>query len=449
MSSVKVLIIDDEPSICKALQIALKTEGYEVDTAFSGKEGIKKYKMILPDIVILDLRLPDLDGIKVMESIKAIDKNTIFILITAFGDTKTAVEAVKKGAYDFITKPFDLDELKISIKKALKEKALLEENSVLKSLQEKSVFITKDKELLNIFSQLKNISNTDCPILIEGETGTGKEVMAKMIHENSERRTKPFIPINCSAIPANLFESELFGHEKNAFTGASERKKGLIELADGGTLFLDEVGELPLELQAKLLRFLEEKAIRRVGGLSYIPVDVRIISATNRNLKEEIERGNFRRDLYYRLCVVNFKIPPLRERKEDILPISEHFLKVFNTQFNKNIKGFTEKAKEILLNYSWPGNVRELRNIIERAVIISRGEHITEKELPLEIKGSVDDIVLEKYPKTDVIPLEELEKYHIKLALEKTGGNISKAAKLLGISRFSLQRRIKKYFESD
>lgn len=449
MSSVKVLIIDDEPSICKALQIALKTEGYEVDTAFSGKEGIKKFKMILPDIVILDLRLPDLDGIKVMESIKAIDKNTIFILITAFGDTKTAVEAVKKGAYDFITKPFDLDELKISIKKALKEKALLEENSVLKSLQEKSVFITKDKELLNIFSQLKNISNTDCPVLIEGETGTGKEVMAKMIHENSERRTKPFIPINCSAIPANLFESELFGHEKNAFTGASERKKGLIELADGGTLFLDEVGELPLELQAKLLRFLEEKAIRRVGGLSYIPVDVRIISATNRNLKEEIERGNFRRDLYYRLCVVNFKIPPLRERKEDILPISEHFLKVFNTQFNKNIKGFTEKAKEILLNYSWPGNVRELRNIIERAVIISRGEHITEKELPFEIKGSADDVVLEKYSRADVIPLEELEKYHIKLALEKTGGNISKAAKLLGISRFALQRRMKKYFEGD
>ncbi|MGB9812765.1 MAG: sigma-54-dependent transcriptional regulator [Thermovenabulum sp.] len=449
MSSVKVLIIDDEPSICKALQIALKTEGYEVDTAFSGKEGIKKFKMILPDIVILDLRLPDLDGIKVMESIKAIDKNTIFILITAYGDTKTAVEAVKKGAYDFITKPFDLDELKISIKKALKERALLEENSVLKSLQGKSVFITKDKELLNIFSQLKNISNTDCPILIEGETGTGKEVMAKMIHESSERRTKPFIPINCSAIPANLFESELFGHEKNAFTGASERKKGLIELADGGTLFLDEVGELPLELQAKLLRFLEEKAIRRVGGLNYIPVDVRIISATNRNLKEEIERGNFRRDLYYRLCVVNFKIPPLRERKEDILLISEHFLKVFNTQFNKNIKGFTEKAKEILLNYSWPGNVRELRNIIERAVIIARGEYITEKELPLEMRGSVDDIVLEKYPKTDVIPLEELEKYHIKLALEKTGGNISKAAKLLGISRFALQRRMKKYFESD
>lgn len=449
MKAKKILIIDDEPAICKALQISLKSEGFEVDNAFSAKEGIKKFKGFLPDVVILDLRLPDSDGIKVMESIKAIERDTIIILITAYGDTKTAVEAVKKGAYDFITKPFDLEELKITLKKALKEKALLEENHILKSLQGKSAFITKDKEILNFFSQIENMANTDCPILIEGETGTGKEVMAKMIHESSDRRTKPFIPINCSAIPANLFESELFGYEKNAFTGATERKKGLIELADGGTLFLDEVGEIPLELQAKLLRFLEEKAIRRVGGLNYIPVDVRIISATNRNLKEEIERGNFRRDLYYRLCVVNFKIPPLRERKEDILPISEHFLKVFNTQFNKNIKGFTEKAKEIFLDYSWPGNVRELRNIIERAVIIARGEYITEKELPLEMRGSIDDIVLEKYPKTDVIPLEELEKYHIKLALEKTGGNISKAAKLLGISRFALQRRIKKYFESD
>lgn len=418
-----------------------------MDTALSAKEGIKKFKAILPDVVVLDLRLPDSDGIKVMESIKAIEKDTIIILITAYGDTKTAVEAVKKGAYDFITKPFDLDELKISIKKALKERALLEENSLLKSLQEKSIFITKNKELLNLFSQIENISSTDCPVLIEGETGTGKEVMAKIIHENSERKTKPFIPINCSAIPANLFESELFGYEKNAFTGASERKKGLIELANGGTLFLDEIGELPMELQAKLLRFLEEKALRRIGGLNYIPVDVRIISATNRNLKEEIDKGNFRRDLYYRLCVVNFKIPPLRERKEDILPISEHFLQIFNVQFNKNIKSFTERAKEILLNYHWPGNVRELRNIIERAVILTKGEHITEKELPLEVRYNFEIKVLNDSGELNIMPLEELEKYHIKLALEKTGGNVSKAAKLLGISRFALQRRIKKYFE--
>lgn len=268
MKAKKILIIDDEPAICKALQISLKSEGFEVDTAFSAKEGIKKFKGFLPDVVILDLRLPDSDGIKVMESIKAIERNTIVILITAYGDTKTAVEAVKKGAYDFITKPFDLEELKITLKKALKEKALLEENHILKSLQGKSAFITKDNEILNFFSQIENMANTDCPILIEGETGTGKEVMAKMIHESSDRRTKPFIPINCSAIPANLFESELFGYEKNAFTGATERKKGLIELADGGTLFLDEVREIPLELQAKLLRFLEEKAIRRVGGLN-------------------------------------------------------------------------------------------------------------------------------------------------------------------------------------
>ncbi|MGB9839883.1 sigma-54-dependent transcriptional regulator [Thermovenabulum sp.] len=449
MKAKKILIIDDEPAICKALQISLKSEGFEVDTALSAKEGIKKFKAILPDVVVLDLRLPDSDGIKVMESIKAIEKDTIIILITAYGDTKTAVEAVKKGAYDFITKPFDLDELKISIKKALKERALLEENSLLKSLQEKSIFITKNKELLNLFSQIENISSTDCPVLIEGETGTGKEVMAKIIHENSERKTKPFIPINCSAIPANLFESELFGYEKNAFTGASERKKGLIELANGGTLFLDEIGELPMELQAKLLRFLEEKALRRVGGLSNIPVDVRVVSATNRNLKEEIDRGNFRRDLYYRLCVAYFKIPPLRERKEDILPISEHFLKIFNAQFNKNIKGFTERAKEILLNYHWPGNVRELRNIIERAVILTKGEYITEKELPLEVRDNFEIKVLNDSGELNIMPLEELEKYHIKLALEKTGGNVSKAAKLLGISRFALQRRIKKYFESN
>lgn len=448
MQRSSILIIDDEPSICKALKIAFQAESYSVKTALNGKEGLKALKLNVPDVVILDLRLPDTDGIELIEKIKELAYDTVIIVITAFGDTKTAVEAIKKGAYDFITKPFDLNEIKLSVERALREKALSAENELLKLKEEKIVFITNDKRMLDILSQIDSIAQSDSNVLIEGETGTGKELIARMIHEKSRRSKGPFLPLNCSALPANLFESELFGYEKNAFTGATDRKKGLFELANNGTLFLDEVGEIPIELQAKLLRTLEEKKIRRIGGLSHIPINVRIISATNRNLKCESEKGSFRLDLYFRLCVFKIKIPPLRERRSDIIPLLNYYLDVFNKLFKKNIRGFSEEAIQILQQYSWPGNVRELKNIVERAFIIAKKDIITEKELPLELKES-NLYSLKNSPEEShsFISLEELEKRHIQEALEKTHWNIKKAAELLGISRFSLQRRIKKYFK--
>jgi two-component system response regulator AtoC len=306
-------------------------------------------------------------------------------MITAYGETKTAVEAVKKGAYDFITKPFDISELKISIERALQERALKNENTILRSKDEKTALITRDPTMLQILAQIDSIAPVDSSVLVEGETGTGKELIARIIHEKSRRAKKPFITVNCSTIPTNLFESELFGHEKNAFTGASGRKKGLLELADGGTFFFDEIGELPPDLQAKLLRFLEERHIRRVGGLVSIPVDVRIIAATNKNLKEEVDKNSFRSDLYYRLNVVLLKIPPLRQRQGDIPLLLDYYRQIFNRQFKKNIKGFSEKALSLLQNYCWPGNVRELKNILERAFILVKGDLITEKELPVEL----------------------------------------------------------------
>lgn len=445
--SYKILIIDDESTICSALKLSLEIAGYKVNVDFSAKEGLSRLRTFLPDVVVLDLRLPDMDGLAILSEIKEFDESIIVIMITAFGETKTAVEAVKRGAVDYLVKPFDINELEISIKRALKERSLKHENEILRQRSEKSEFITKDPSMLDILARLDSIARVDSSVLIIGETGTGKELIAGLIHKKSSRASEPFITLNCSAIPSNLFESELFGHEKNAFTGASARKKGLLELADKGTFFLDEIGELPPDLQAKLLRFLEDRSIRRVGGLVNIPLDVRIIAATNKNLKEEIEKNNFRSDLYYRLNVVQVKIPPLRERPDDIPLLLDYYRRVYNRHFNKNICGFSEKALKLLTNYSWPGNVRELKNIVERAFILARGLRITERELP-------QDLTEGKYITPQIpdeierfIPLEELEKQYIATALDATHWNISKAAELLGISRFALQRRIKKYFE--
>ncbi|ADL08575.1 sigma-54-dependent transcriptional regulator [Thermosediminibacter oceani] len=448
MNKLKILIIDDEPSISRALKIALQADGHSVETALSGRVGLNMLKNCSPDAVILDLRLPDIDGMQIIDKIKEFSDGIITIVITAFGDTKTAVEAIKRGAYDFITKPFDLNEIKLSLERAVRERALEAENELLKLNQDKTVFITRDKKVLDILSQLDAIAQSDSNVLIEGETGTGKELVARMIHEKSRRSSGPLVTINCSAIPGNLFESELFGHEKNAFTGAGERKKGLFELANGGSLFLDEMGELPLELQSKLLRVLEDRKIRRVGGLSNLPVNVRIISATNKDLKAEVERGNFRRDLFYRICVFHIKIPPLRKRRCDIIPLLEYYRTFFNRQFKKNITGFSEGALRILQNYYWPGNVRELKNILERAFILARKNLITEYELPMELKSGRTEST-EISESSTFLSLEDMEKRHIKDALERTHWNITKAAELLGISRFALQRRMKKYFPNE
>lgn len=443
----KILIIDDEPTICSAIKISLEAEGYKVHVDFCAKEGLNEIKTFLPDVVILDLRLPDMDGLAVLSEIKEFDENIIVIMITAYGETKAAVEAVRKGAYDFLIKPFDINELEISIKRALKERALEHENDILRKKSESNDFITKDRSMLDILSKLDSIAEADVGVLITGETGTGKELIANLIHKKSPRASNPFITVNCSAIPANLFESELFGYEKNAFTGASTRKKGLLELADKGTFFLDEIGELPLELQAKLLRFLEDSKIRRLGGLINIPLDVRVIAATNKDLEQEVEKNTFRRDLYYRLNIIQIKLPPLRERPDDIPLLLDYYRKVFNRYFNKNILGFSEKALKLLTNYSWPGNIRELKNIVERAFILARGPKITEMELPRDLTERKYETPSIPDNKENFIPLEELEKQYIKRALELTHWNISKSAELLGISRFALLRRIKKYFE--
>ncbi|WP_422447762.1 sigma-54-dependent transcriptional regulator [Thermoanaerobacterium sp. DL9XJH110] len=443
--SYKILIVDDEPTICSALKISLEDDGYKVQAALSASEALSCLKSFPPDVAVVDLRLSDMDGISLLSQIKDFDEDIAVIMITAYGETKTAVEAVKKGAYDFITKPFDISELKISIERALQERALKNENTILRSKDEKTALITRDPAMLQILAQIDAIAPVDSSVLVEGETGTGKELIARIIHEKSRRAKKPFITVNCSTIPTNLFESELFGHEKNAFTGASGRKKGLLELADGGTFFFDEIGELSPDLQAKLLRFLEERQIRRVGGLVSIPVDVRIIAATNKNLKEEVDKNSFRSDLYYRLNVVLLKIPPLRQRPGDIPLLLDYYRQIFNRQFKKNIKGFSEKALSLLQNYCWPGNVRELKNILERAFILVKGDIITEKELPVELKVKETRADAPSI-KREFASLEELEKQYISEALEKTRWNITKAAELLGISRFALQRRIKKYF---
>lgn len=442
----KILIVDDETSICSGLKMSLEAEGYSVDVAFSGKAGLDNCRKITPDVTVLDLRLPDIDGIAMLKEIKEIDEDIIVIMITAFGDTRDAVEAVKNGAYDFITKPFDVNELKISIHRALKERTLKNENTILKAQDHKSVFITQDKQLLHILNQLDFIAKPDPNVLIEGETGTGKELIARLIHEKSNRAEKPFVTLNCSTLPANLFESELFGHEKNAFTGASGKKRGLLELADEGSFFFDEIGELPLQLQSKLLRFLEDRSIRRIGGLTQIPLNVRIIAATNKSLKEEIEKNMFRSDLYYRLNVVLVHIPPLRERVGDIPLLLDFYAKMFNRKFNKNVMGFSDKAMKILKNYNWPGNVRELKNILERAFILVREDYITENELPLELTDEKTSVSSPTSEGTS-LSLEELEKHHISQVMDMTRWNITKAAELLGISRFALQRRIKKYFD--
>lgn len=425
--------------------MSLEAEGYSVEIAFSGKDGLMSCRNLTPDVAVVDLRLPDIDGIKMLKEIKEIDDDIIVIIITAFGDTRVAVEAVKNGAYDFITKPFDINELKLSIQRALQERTLKNENTILRSRDQKSAFITKDPQMLQTLNQLDSIAKADSNILIEGETGTGKELIARLIHEKSNRAEKPFVTLNCSAIPANLFESELFGHEKNAFTGAAGRKRGLLELADEGSFFFDEVGELPLELQSKLLRFLEDRTIRRIGGLAGIPLNVRIIAATNKNLKDEIEKNRFRSDLYYRLNVVLVQIPPLRERSHDIPLLLDYYTEVFNRQFKKNIIGYSDRAIRILTKYHWPGNVRELKNILERAFILVKGDYITENELPIEL---IDQNTPEPSATSSdaSFSLEGLEKQHIRQVLDMTRWNITKAAELLGISRFALQRRIKKYF---
>ncbi len=454
MDKAKILVVDDEHLIRWTLEQHLKKEGYETVTAESGEKALELLPDVMPHLVLLDNQLPGMMGIDVLGKIKEVDKDIVVIMITAHGLLETAVKAMKLGAFDYISKPFNLDEITLTIKKALETKSLREEVRILKEQQKSSLkaynIIGKSAAIQGVLDMIRKIAQSDATtVLIQGESGTGKELVARAVHMGSSRADKPFMAINCAALPENLLESELLGHEKGAFTDAKVQKKGLLELADGGSVFLDEVGDMAYSMQAKLLRVLEDRTFKRVGGSKDISVDVRIISATNQDVKRLMDEGRFRKDLYYRLQVVPIFLPPLRERKEDILPLAKHFIETFNTEFHKNVKEISEKAREFLVQYEWPGNVRELKNVIERAMILESEDILLLEHLPIELVSSsipapkVDSAGL-SIP-TDGMSLERVEEELVKQALSVAGGNQSKAADLLGVQRDAFRRRMKKF----
>ena len=451
----KILVADDEQSMREFLDIMLKKEGYKVSLASNGEEVVKLIDNDLFDLVLMDIRMPKLDGISALKKIKSTSPETVVIMITAYASADTAIKAMKEGAYDYITKPFKVEEIKLIINNALEKKNLQKENILLKQVvRDRYHFgniIGQSPKMMALYDLLEKVSPTKTNILIAGESGTGKELVAKAIHYNSIRKEKPFVTLNCGAIPESLIESELFGHMKGAFTDAIATKKGLFEVADEGTIFLDEISELPLLMQVKLLRVLQDKEFKRVGGTEDIRVDVRIISATNKDLEEAVKEKQFREDLFYRLNVIQIKLPPLRDRKEDIPILAGHFLKKYSEELNKNILKTSPEALQILLNYEYPGNVRELQNIIERAVALESGQELTVHNLssylseqPLLRKGPIDieipneGIDLEKM-------VEDLERTLLLKALDKTKGIKKKAAELLRINFRSMRYRLEKY----
>ena len=437
-----ILAVDDEPDMLGTYRSILKKK-YSIIAASSGKEAIKICQVEPLSLVLLDIRMPKMDGIQVLKRIKEYDPNLEVIMVTASKDITPAVEAMKLGALDYITKPFDVKGLLALIQKALDKRTLLRENLYLReSLKEVTSYydlIGKTNKMQNLYQTIDRVGPTDSTVLISGESGTGKELVARAIHKKSKRADKPFIAVNCAAIPENLFESDLFGHERGAFTGALERKLGKFELADGGTLFLDEIGCMPPAMQAKLLRILEDRVIERVGGEKGIPIDVRIISATNIDFEKHIEKGKFRQDLYYRLKVIPLTLVPLRERKEDIPLFVEYFLNKFNTVLNRKVSGFSQEAMQQLLAYHWPGNVRELQNLIERIVVLARSEIIPKEDIPLEI-GTSQETASRKNLKTMV---DTFEKDVIESALARNTGNLSEVARDLKTARSSLVARMK------
>jgi two-component system response regulator PilR (NtrC family) len=441
----KILIVDDEVSMREFLEIMLSKEGYKVSSAGSGKEALNMLNEDIYDLVVSDVQMPGMNGIELLRNVKEVCPDTTVIMITAYASTESGVEAMKAGAYDYITKPFKVDEIKLIIKNALEKKRLEVENLLLKKeFRERYSFgniLGNSPEMLRVYDLIEKIGPTKTNVLVEGESGTGKELVAKAIHYQSPRREKPFIAITCGAIPDGLMESELFGHMKGSFTGAIVNKAGLFEMADGGTVFLDEIGELPLAIQVKLLRVIQERSFRRVGGTEDITVDVRIISATNKTLEEEVQKGNFREDLYYRLNVLQIRMPPLRERLSDVPILARHFLDKYAKEHGKDVKGITTVAMRILEGYSYPGNVRELENVIERGVALEQGVQLSAESLP--------GFKQLTYIPPEGLDLEEAigkyEKALIVSALDKVGGVKKRAAKLLNISFRSIRYRLEKY----
>ncbi len=454
-----ILTIDDDEMIRSFFGDILEEEGYEVLSAATGAEGQTILRQKPVDIVLLDLRLPDVDGLVILRRIRRQALNVHVIVLTAYGAVPSAVEAMKLGAYDYIDKPSDASKLKLVIKRALRELAMQRE---IERLREKASgysggwIIGEHEEMRRIARLVDKVAKGKATVLLQGESGTGKEVVARAIHEQSPRDERPFTPINCAAIPEDLLESELFGFEEGAFTGATRRKRGLLEVADGGTLFLDEIGEMPPKMQAKMLRVVETQTLRRIGGTRDVKVDVRFIAASNRDLKAAIEEGAFREDLYYRLGVVVIDLPPLRERMEDLELFVAAFIDEFNRAMGRSIAGVSREALRVMRRYSWPGNIRELRNVIERAMVLCEQEEIQTAHLPAELSrsGLLPDVDPDGLRSPQNLPPDgldltdvvvSLEQRFIEEALERTGGNQTEAAKLLSISRDQLRYRLEKY----
>ena len=445
--SYKILVVDDDLEMCELLSDVLKAEGFSTLAISDSLEASKILKKEEFDVILTDLKMKGLKGLDLLEEAKRVASLTPVIIITAFGTIESAIQAMKMGAYDYITKPFQTDEIVLTVKKALENRLLKKEVARLKKEVESRYqfhsLIGKSPPMQKLYELIERISNSTSNVLITGESGTGKELAAKAIHYNGIRREGPFIPVNCAAIPETLLESELFGYKKGAFTDAKTDKKGLMAEAAEGTIFLDEITEISLMLQAKLLRVIEEREIRPLGDTNSYLIDVRIISASNRDMKDLIHQGRFREDLYYRLKVIDIELPPLRERREDIPRLVEHFINRFGNETKRRISGASEEALRILIKYSWPGNVRELENIIQRAMVLCQHEVILPEDLPSSMLREPNEESLLEKGLHEKYTMDQLEKEYIKKVLIKVGGNKSKAAEMLGLDRKTLYKKIK------
>ena len=445
----KILIVDDETAHCQMLEAVLKAEKYATQPAQDGQSAIEAVKERFYDLILMDIRMNRVGGIEALEKIKEISPDIPIIMMTAYASVDTAVQAMRSGAYDYLTKPLDIDELKILVAKALRHHQLEKENIFLKeqlgSRFDFSNIIGRSRTMKELLETVAMVAPSEATVLILGESGTGKELIANAIHQNSPRSSHPFIKVNCAALPETLLESELFGHEKGAFTGAVSRRQGRFHLAHKGSILLDEIAEMSMATQSKILRVLQEREFEPIGSPETVKVDTRIITATNKNLQEEVKANRFREDLYYRINVVNLTVPSLRDRRDDIPLLVDFFLKRYAEKNNRNLKGFTPKAMDLLMRYDWPGNIRELENVVERSVIMMRGDFITPDEFPGVLKSLDPEYEQISAEMLSGKSLKEMEKAMIMRTLQETDGNRTRAAEILGISRRTLQLKLKEY----
>lgn len=444
--ALKIIVVDDDESIRISLKQVLAKEGHVTTVVENGLLALEQLKSNQFDLAFVDLKMPGIDGMSLLKEIRKHDPRTDVVIITGFATVETAVEAMKYGAYDYIQKPFSVETIRQVLKKIVEKRAILQTGEIRQLKFDRNgqieTIIGESPRMLEVYDLVQKVAPTDSTVLITGETGTGKELIAKAIHFNSLRKKKPFLTVDCNSLVETLFESELFGHVKGSFTGAVATKHGSFELANGGTFFFDEIGNISLNIQSKILRVIQEKEIRRVGATDTIKVDVRVIAATNKDLRQAVEDGSFREDLFYRISVIPVHLPPLHDRKEDIIPLANHFLEKYNLRRRRSLKGFQPMVKEIFMNYFWHGNVRELENVVERAVVIEDNDEITLSSLPSHLRGDTLHTEANSY---EIVSLEMLEKSHIIKALKATDWNRSKTARLLRIDRKTLYDKIKRY----